>query len=135
MSASLKSFTLGAALIGSALAGLPLAGLAQAAPSGTDSMTVVRDADTGKLRAPTAAEVEALQLKAARTTNLRTGPATTLQKFHASGARGVRLTDEFMSYAVAVRHADGSIHENCLHTQEAADAALRAPATVELPTE
>lgn len=136
MSVSLKSMTLGAALVGSALGGLPLASLAQDAPASTHNMTVVRDAETGQLRAPTAAEISALQLRAARTSTLRTGPtATTQQKFHASGARGVRLTDAFMSQSVAVRRADGTVDATCVHTQDAADAALRAPVTAQLETE
>lgn len=131
MSVSLKSMTLAAALVG-----LPLASLAQDAPASVNQMTVVRDAETGKLRAPTAAEIGALQLKAARTTSLRAGPAaTTQQKFHSSGARGARLTDAFMSQSVAVRRADGLIDATCVHNQEAAEAALRAPAVAQLETE
>ena len=136
MSVSLKSMTLGAALVGSALACLPLASLAQDAPASADNMTVVRDAETGKLRAPTAAEISALQLRAEKSTSLRVGgPATTQQKFHATGARGARLTDAFMSQSVAVRRADGSIDAACVHNQEAVDAALRAPAIAKLETE
>ena len=119
MSVSLKSMSLAAALLG-----LPLASLAQDAPTSVNTMTVVRDAETGKLRAPTAAEISALQLRAARSTSARAGtPAATQQKFHASGARGVRLTDEFMSQSVAVRRADGSIDASCVHTQDAVAAA------------
>lgn len=131
MSVSLKSMSLAAALIG-----LPLASLAQGAPASTDQMTVVRDAETGQLRAPTTAEIDALQLKAGRNTSLRAGPAATaLQKFHRSGARGLRLTDEFMSQSVAVRRADGTLDQNCVHSKDAADAALRAPVTAKLETE
>lgn len=131
MSVSLKSMSLAAALIG-----LPLASLAQDAPASADQMIVVRDAETGQLRAPTAAEIDALQLKAARNTNLRAAlVATPLQKFHRSGARGLRLTDEFMSQAVAVRRADGTLDQNCVHTKDAAEAALRAPVTDKLETE
>jgi hypothetical protein len=75
-----------------------------------DSMTVVRDPATGKVRAATAEEQAALQAKAAKKMSLmRAAPKPTLQKFHPNGARGVRLTDEFVSSVRAERKADGSL--------------------------
>jgi len=83
--------------------------VAQEAPvQSNDSLTVVRDAETGKLRNANAAEAAALNAKSAKAT-ARTAPKANLQKFHSSGAKGARLTDEFMSTSVAVRKADGSI--------------------------
>lgn len=83
--------------------------LAQEAPvASNDALTVVRDAETGKLRGASAAEAAALKTQSAKV-NARVAPKPTLQKFHSSGARGARLTDEFMSTSVAVRNADGSI--------------------------
>jgi hypothetical protein len=79
----------------------------------SDSLTVVRDPGTGKLRSATAEEHVALKAQAqsstARVRTLRAAPQAFQQKYHASGARGVRLTDEFTSSVHAVRQPDGSI--------------------------
>ena len=114
-----------------ALLGLAIRGAsAQEAPlQSNESMTVVRDAETGKLRAPTAAEQAALQSQAqARASGnasaMRAAPKASQQKFHASGARGARLTDEFVSSAVAVKKADGSIEMQCFDSHDAAKSAV-----------
>ena len=99
------------ALLGAAA--LPLQAAAQQAVESNDAMTVVRDADTGKLRAATGQEMQAMQAAKAKMA-LRFTPAPTLQKYHPNGARGVRLTDEFMSSSVAVRNPDGSVQMQCL---------------------
>lgn len=96
---------------------------AQSNVQSTDSMTVVRDADSGKLRAATGEEATALKaVGAARA--LRVAPKPTLQKFHKSGATGARLTDDFMSQNVAVRQADGSLVEQCFDSHDAAENAV-----------
>jgi hypothetical protein len=127
----LSAAGLGLALIG--FAAMPLQALAEdrqapakpAAIESSDDITVVRDAETGKLRAATPEEHNALQqLKASRLRNARVAPAVPLQKWHASGARGVRLTDEFISSAVAVRKPDGSVGQECFDSHEAAEAAV-----------
>jgi len=88
--------------------------IAQEAPvQSTESLIAVKDAETGKLRGATAAEAAALTAKAAKT-NARVAPKPTLQRIHSSGARGARLTDEFMSASVAVVNADGSVGVQCL---------------------
>jgi hypothetical protein len=88
---------------------------AQQAVQSADAITVTRDATTGKLRAATADEQAAL--KAAKAKLFRAAAVQApLQKFHSSGARGARLTDEFMSSSVAVRQADGSIATECHET-------------------
>jgi hypothetical protein len=90
-----------------------------------ESMTVVRDPETGKVRAATAEEQATLQAKASKKMSLmRAAPKPTLQKFHPNGARGVRLTDEFVSSVRAVRQPDGSIT-----TFESHDADQSAAAT------
>jgi hypothetical protein len=89
-------------------------------------MTVVRDAATGELRAPTAGEIAAIALRAGHAQSLRAAPTAPLPKVHPSGARGARMTDEFMSTSVAVRKADGSVDMQCFETRQSADAALRA---------
>lgn len=95
------------------------------AQANDNTLTVVRDAQTGKLRAPTAAEAAALQGKPTR---LPDSPGRTLQKFHATGARGVRLNNDFMNHTVVVRQADGSLAEQCFDSQAEADAAVKAGA-------
>ncbi|MDB5822040.1 MAG: hypothetical protein JWR21_744 [Herminiimonas sp.] len=86
----------------------------QAATTTSESMTVVRDAETGRLRAPTNQELETLR-QIGETRRMRAAPGHNLQKFHSSGATGVRLTDDFMgSNAVAVRNAKGGIDMQCL---------------------
>ncbi len=123
---------LGFALIG--LAVTPSQALAQAqqtaaqpaAVQSADDMTVVRDAETGKLRAPTPEEHNALlQLRASKLRNARVAPTPILEKWHSSGARGARLTDESMSSVVAVRKPDGSVDQQCFDSHDAADAAVK----------
>lgn len=114
-----------------ALAVLPAAALAHGddhdKPSGGDRIVVVRDAETGQLRVATAAELEALGARSLRLNEVRIGAAAApLQKAHASGARGARLTDEFMSYAVVTRAADGSLVKQCVEGAQNAPAAARA---------
>lgn len=92
---------------------LPAAAQQIGATDSADAMTVVRDADSGKLRAATGQEMQAMQAAKAKMA-LRFAPAPTLQKYHPNGARGVRLTDEFMSSSVAVRNPDGSVQMQCL---------------------
>ena len=108
---------------------------AQASTSGGDRQIVVRDAVTGKLRPADADEAQALQPGSGESRMARPMP---LSRYHANGARGARLTDEFMSYSVAVRQADGSMVTQCFESREEADAALKAGAiskTSTAPTE
>jgi hypothetical protein len=106
---------------GIALALMGFAGqsaIAQEAVVSNESQTVVRDAETGKLRGATPAEAVALKAQSVKA-NARIAPKATLQKTHSSGARGARLTDEFMTTSVAVRNADGSITVTHGDTQNA----------------
>jgi hypothetical protein len=116
------------ALLG--VAALPLGAAAQqaqepAATAASDAMTVVRDADTGKLRHATAAEAQALQ-QPAKLKSLRAAAAPNLHKMHQNGAHGARLTDEFLSAAVAVRKPDGGLEMQCFESHESADEAMKA---------
>lgn len=126
-----------------AATGLALAALAQpafahgdhaAAPSATaagSSLVVVRDAESGQLRAATPAELSKLELQANRNQSLRSGLAAVqvpMQKSHASGARGARVTDAFISMSVAVKKADGSVAQECFESPEEAQAALKSAA-------
>jgi len=142
----------GLALVG--IAALPLQALAHdghaeaakpaqaQAPADANAQVVVRDAATGQLRAATPEEAQALHASRAGVATLRKSAvaATPQARFHPSGARGARLTDEFMSYSVVVRQPDGSLATLCFESREEADAALKAAAspvakTSTLPTE
>lgn len=130
MSQVLKSCLLraaGASLVLAGLAATPVQASEQIAQpvSGSDSITVVKDKDTGKLRNATAAEHKAL-MAAKKDKEPRVAPGRALQKFHASGAGGLRLTDEMMSTAVAVRNADGTIGMQCNEAHEHGSHAVQA---------
>lgn len=103
----------------------------QEAVQSTDSQTVTRDADTGKLRPATAAEQATLQsLKA----NLaREAPKPTLQKFHLNGATGVRLTDEFLTASTVVRTADGKLEMVCTDAHGSQPAAAHVHSAANTP--
>lgn len=115
--------------------GLPAVALAQTATapqpaSATAAQIIVRDATTGELRAPTADEARALQPKQARGAAIAAQP---LLKANASGAKGVRLTDEFMSYVVMVRRADGTLVSQEYSSKAEAEAAVKTPAPAAKP--
>lgn len=135
----------GSGLALAAVAASPIAASASdaqpTAPQSSEQQIVVRDAATGDLRAATPDEANTLKSGAAVRT-LRVAPKQTLPRYHASGARGARLTDEFMTYSVMVKQPDGSLLELCFESKEAAQAALKGgslPATTAakqtLPTE
>lgn len=119
----------GSSLVLLSIAAIPLQTLAQGdhhhgAVESNDQLTVVRDAGTGKLRAPTADERSVMQEKAAKRHDARIAPPRMQQKWHHSGAIGTRVTDEFMSTSVAVRQPDGSVVQQCFDSRDKAAAAL-----------
>jgi hypothetical protein len=104
----------------------PMAGAA-----GQDGMVVVRDPQTGQLRAPTPQEARALRATtpaAAGDDAARTArePSVATRR---DGARGVRLGDRTMVYEVVTRGADGTLSTQCVHGDKAAHDALDRPAT------
>lgn len=117
-------------LLAAAGAGLALCACALPAMAQQDQ-TVARDATTGQLRPATPEEQAALAaLKAAK--QARVSPKPTLQKFHGSGATGVRLNDEFLSTSTAVRTPDGKIEMVCneAHGSEPAASHVHSTAPV-----
>jgi hypothetical protein len=106
------------------------------APVDASSQIVVRDAASGQLRAATPEEAQALHSSRASAATLRKSAVATApqSRFHSSGARGARLTDEFMSYSVVVRQPDGSMATLCFESKEAADEAIRAAAAAKTNT-
>lgn len=104
-----------------------------------DTLVVVRDAETGKLRAATNEERAALQsLRASKRVMALSAVAATPQiKRHAmSGATGVRMTDDMLAHSVVVRRPDGKLEELCFPSKQEADAAVARgfTAKAELPT-
>lgn len=101
-----------------------------------EGMVVTRDAVSGQMRAPTAAERQELDIKAKRDaarkpqaqmtgkafTSAAPAPAT---KAHASGAKGMRLGDEHATFSVVTRQADGSLSSECIHGKDEADTAAK----------
>jgi len=112
-----------------------------AAPAAAkDSLVVVRDAETGKLRPATAEEHAALQAQvpAAKARVLLRAVAISPQmKLHSSGATGIRATDEMASQSVIVRGPDGKLIEACFASKEEAEAFMKSAAATKsaLPTE
>ncbi len=129
----------GIAVLG--LSALPAQAESTPAPAvqSADALTVVRDPVTGELRAATGEEQAALQQKANAGKRLRQGTAVQpQQKFHASGARGTRVTDEFLSSSVVTRLPDGSLQKQCFDSHGAADSAAQTGhvhATPQIATE
>jgi hypothetical protein len=107
------------------------------AASGASAATVARDPVTGELRAPTAAEAQALSqpaasgrgaVKAAAPRGLLTGRINPQPVQHADGSVEHELDESTLSFSVATRNADGSISQQCVSGVDAANAALKAPA-------
>ncbi|MEO8311481.1 MAG: hypothetical protein ABI520_09940 [Caldimonas sp.] len=94
-------------------AAAPAAAVAEA--SGGDAQIVVRDGDTGRLRHATSEEAQALHAGRAHARRAAAAPES---RSHWSGARGARLTDDFMSYSVIVKRADGKLVELCVEGGE-----------------
>jgi hypothetical protein len=89
-----------------------------------ESMTVVRDPQTGKLRAPTAAEVRDLRTRSARPNGQPVQPPVPPKSsVRADGTRAIDLGDRALVYSVITRAADGKLVGHCV---AGADAAARA---------
>lgn len=94
------------------------------------AQVVVRDAQSGQLRAPTAAEAQALQSKAPAAKNrigMITGRINPPEIRYANGAIGQELDASTMVYSVIQIGADGSRSMVCATGEEEARAALNAP--------
>jgi hypothetical protein len=90
-------------------------------------MIVVRDAQTGQLRAPTAAESRALS-PAPSASAAMTAPARPTVVTHPGGSKQVKLGERSLVYSVVTRDADGKLHDQCVQGAAAADKALHASA-------
>ena len=81
--------------------------------AGQEGMVVVRDPQTGRMRAPTADELRALRAKTPAAASLRAGQAPSAVS-RPDGARGVRLGERRMVYDVVTRDADGNLTRQCV---------------------
>jgi len=149
MFAFVKPLRAGAIGLGAAVAlGASMSAGAQSTPAeataadstpgpSADAQIVVKDGDTGKLRQATPEEARALHAGRANARAAR-GGAAMQPRSHWSGARGARLTDEFMSYTVVVKRADGKLVELCVEGDQATATVLKTAAQSKsdnLPTE
>lgn len=91
----------------------------------TESLRVMRDAETGALRAPTAAEIKAMDASA-----VKKGASTPVQvQVAPNGTKSVRLPAEYLISIEAARDANGNITSH--HQQQNMEHGARAA----LPTE
>jgi hypothetical protein len=92
------------------------------APPRTEGMVVVRDPQTGQLRAPTPAEMQAIT---------SSGPATKATPPQhqlitgADGSRHVKLGESGLVYSVVTRDGKGRLAQHCVHGADAAERALQ----------
>ena len=95
---------------------------------GAAGMRAQKDQDTGRLRAPTAVEIQALDALAPSVPEEPVEVSTL-----ADGTTVARLNQSYMIYSVVHKNADGSLSEQCVTGESAADHALHvAPAAREV---
>jgi len=92
--------------------------------AGQQGMVVVRDPQTGTLRAPTADEARALL----GNTTQRKAPAQRVESVGPGGSRKVHMGRSALVYSVAKRGPDGKLEEQCASSPDAAHSALTHPA-------
>ena len=126
-----KMMTLGALAALCLLASMTMHAKA-AGQEGREGMVVVRDAKTGKMRAPTPQELRELRAKAPPSA---ASLGATAQENKAlsrrDGARGVRLGEKTLVYDVVTRGEDGKLSSHCVQGEAAAQDALQHPANAE----
>jgi hypothetical protein len=97
----------------------------KAAASGQEGMVVVRDPQTGKMRAPTPEELRALRAKAPSAA-ITSAPRELKSLTRRDGARGVRLGEKTLVYEVVTRGEDGKLSSQCVQGEDAAGHALHS---------
>jgi hypothetical protein len=104
----------------------------QKAKDRQEGMVVVRDAQTGKMRAPTPEELRALRAKAPPSSAAVIGtPRTQQQLSRRDGSRGVRLGEKSLVYDVVTRGEDGKLSSQCVQGEAAARDAMEHPANAQ----
>ncbi len=101
-------------------------------PDRQEGMVVVRDPQTGKMRAPTPEELRALRAKAPPSAAALSGaPQQNKALTRRDGARGVRLGEKNLVYDVVTRGPDGKLSSQCVQGDAAAEDALHHPVNAE----
>ncbi len=106
-------------LIACAALAAPCSALADTPAPVQEGLTVVRDPQTGKLRAPTPAEMRALQPPPRPSPNAAPAgkPKPTLRP---DGTRAIHLGERGLVYSVVQRNPDGSLSGHCVRNEAAA---------------
>jgi hypothetical protein len=104
---------------------------AESAGKAAPRMVVVKDPETGQLRAATAAEIEALRASAPAAKFAVSGEPTTVEKL-LSGRVRARLGPEYMRYSVVRKNADGTLSSDCVPGSKV-DGAVNASAPAAKP--
>jgi hypothetical protein len=115
------------------IAALPLAALFAAlchmppasAAAQDPGMVVVRDPQTGQLRAPTPAELQALRPPPAVAPRAAARPALVTSP---DGSRHLRMGEQGMVYSVVTRAGDGKLAGQCVQGEDAAEAVVKQSA-------
>lgn len=89
--------------------------------SAQEGITVVRDAETGQLRPPTAQELRALRAKEPQP---QVAPASPRSAVRPDGTRKLELGERGMVYSVVERTPDGKLKRLCVNGGEAAGEVL-----------
>jgi len=105
-------------------AAVPVDGKASNAAA-TSGMKAYRDAETGKLRRPTADDL----LAEAAAAPARVAAPSVRITTSANGRRSAQLDESFMSYAVVNRDASGKLDMQCVTGEEQAQKALAGAIT------
>ena len=92
---------------------------AAATPRTTESMVVVRDKETGKLRRATPEEVEKLHASGRNAPAARASVEPYEVRSRVPGSRAMAMGDAGMSYSVVRRNAKGGLDEACVTGDEA----------------
>lgn len=95
------------------------------APPRAEGMVVVRDPETGQLRAPTQAEMQAITSSAGSAGSARATPPQHQLITGADGSRHVKLGESGLVYSVVTRDGKGRLERHCVHGADAADRALQ----------
>jgi hypothetical protein len=93
-----------------------------------EGMVVVRDPQTGKMRAPTPEELRALRANAPPSSAALAATPEAPRELSRDGARGVRLGEKSLVYDVVTRGEDGKLSSQCVQGEAAAREAMDHPA-------
>lgn len=86
---------------------------AESAGKAAPRMVVVKDPETGQLRAPTSKELEALRKASPKQAFATAGEPTSVEKL-ASGRVRARLGPEYLRYSVVRKNPDGTFSSDCV---------------------